>query len=67
MIDPTSNLKYIPIEKNAPTSHSWWRFTDGEEFDTITLVIRNEHLGTIDTSCRKLKKVLQEIIDLANE
>ncbi|MBB5174534.1 hypothetical protein [Texcoconibacillus texcoconensis] len=65
IVDPNHEWPYYSPENKAPTAKSWWRFRSEPHFDTLTLVVRKEYLGKIDTTDPKLKELFQEIIDLA--
>lgn len=67
MIDPNEKLNYSPSAERAPTTRSYWRFTSGDMFDTLTLVIPKPHLAVIDTTLPTIRQLFKEIVAYANE
>ncbi|MGD7055224.1 hypothetical protein [Sutcliffiella horikoshii] len=64
-ISTATGFMEIQQGQRASTIKSYWRFKTSKEFDTITLVIRNHHLGSINTTSPNLHIFLQKIVDLA--
>ncbi|WP_099363606.1 hypothetical protein [Fredinandcohnia onubensis] len=66
MIDPNKQLLYSPPTEKATTTKTYWRFKSNDMFDTLTLVVRESDLGTIDINLPTIKQLFNEIIDNAN-
>lgn len=59
---PYSHIEHIKSGR-APSNRSWWRYVEGDSFNTLQLVVRNDDLGTINIDNDQSREFFQKVID----